>query len=414
MDIELTPSGPETARPRGRAYTASLLALAVLPLAFVHYLAFGLRLSGWAWLITAVVITPVVLFEPLRPRAVRAMLLYLLYAAYALLTLLWAPDLVQAGLTYMQVVLFALVYLLAWRIRDVPRFLRALPPAALYGIGMGSLITLVSLGGRRLVGPLEMSVRPTAMGLVILFILAGIRIRSWRLLTVISAITFAIILFTGSRMAAAALIPVLLTHPSLMANRPRWLTIVSGLILTVLAVSNTQAFQERFFFSEDASLRDVITLSDNLNTAGRRELWPALLSECSAAPVLGNGVGAGAVLSTELTDEVLGHPHNEFIRVYCDTGLIGTVLLWGFFLTVAVRNYHALRHGGDTRLHTAALQCVAVLVVLAVTDNPLVYTALFMTPFALVLGLADHADALRRRADPPLPSPTEPVAARAR
>jgi O-antigen ligase len=310
----------------------------------------------------------------------------------------------------MQIVLFAVVYLLAWRIRDLPRFLRALPPAALYCIGAASLITLVTLGGRRLVGPFEMSVRPTAMGLVILFIVVGIRVRSWRMLTVIGAITFAIILFTGSRMAAAALVPVLLTHPSLMANRPRWLTIVSGLILTVLALSSTQAFQERFFFSDDASLRDVITLSDNLNTAGRRELWPVLIRECSASPILGNGVGAGAVYSTELSDEILGHPHNEFIRVYCDTGLIGTALLWGFFLTVAVRNYHALRQGGDTRLHTAALQCIAVLAVLAVTDNPLVYTALFMTPIALVLGLADHADAMRRRTDPMPRTPIEPLA----
>ena len=409
MPTKLTPSGLATAQPRGRAFTAGLVTLAVLPLAFVHYIALGLRLSGWAWLITAVIVAPVVLFEPLRPRAVRTALLYLLYAAYALFTLLWAPDLFHGSETYLQVVLFALVYLLAWRIRDIPGFLRMLPPAALYGIAVALLIALVTLGGRRLVGPLEMSLRPTAMGLVILFILVGTRVRSWRALTVIGAITFAIILFTGSRMAAAALIPVLLTHPSLMANRPRWLTIVSGLILTVLALSNTQAFQERFFFSDDASLRDVITLSDNLNTAGRRELWPELLSECSASPILGNGVGAGSVLSTELSNEILGHPHNEYIRVYCDTGLIGTVLLWGFFLAAAVRNYHALRRGRDPRLHTAALQCVAVLAVLAVTDNPLVYTALFMTPIALVLGLADHAAG--RPAGPPTASHPEPVTA---
>ena len=409
MPTELTPSGLATAQPRGRAFTAALLALAVLPLAFVFYTAFGVLLSGWAWLITAVVVTPVVLFEPLQPRAVRTMLPYLLYAMYALVTLAWAPDLFQAALTYMQIVLFALVYLLAWRIRDIPRFLRALPPAALYGVGAALAITLVTVGGRQLIGPFEMSVRPTAMGLVILFILVGIRVRSWRVLTVIGAITFAIILFTGSRMAAAALIPVLLTHPSLMVNRPRWLTIVSGLILAVLAMSTTTTFQERFFFSDDASLRDVITLSDNLNTAGRRELWPALLSECSASPILGNGVGAGTLYSDELTNGVLGHPHNEFIRVYCDAGLIGTALLWGFFLTAAVRNYHALRQGGDTRLHTAALQCIAALAVLAMTDNPLVYTALFMTPIALVLGVADHADAMRRRIDPMLPSPPEPL-----
>jgi glycosyltransferase involved in cell wall biosynthesis len=79
MHTELTPSGPAVADPRGRAFTAALLALAVLPLAFVFYGALGVLLSGWAWLITAVVVTPVVLFEPLRPRAVRALLLYLLY-----------------------------------------------------------------------------------------------------------------------------------------------------------------------------------------------------------------------------------------------------------------------------------------------------------------------------------------------
>lgn len=405
--------------PRGRAFDAAVVALALMPLAYIYMFVFGFLTSGWAWVFTAALLAPIVLFEPLDPRAVRQLLLYLLFAFYSILTLLWTPVFVEAVITIAQLLVVALAYLVAWRIRDKRRFIAALPTVALYGIGAAALLALVTFGGRRVVGGIEMSVRPTAMGLVMLFILFGLGTRSWRRVTLVGALTFGVIMFTESRTAGAVLILVLLTHPSLMSNRPKWLTFVSLSLLAVLALSTTDAFKERFFFDDDATLRDVVTLSEQLNTAGRRELWPPLLRACSASPIAGNGVGIGSDLSEQLTGEILSHPHNEFIRVYCDTGLIGTALFWGFFVMAGVRNYQALRtlHAASapargrstvraadpdtTNLHMAALQSIGALLALSLTDNPLVYTTLYMVPIAIVLGLADAAITARARAGRP-------------
>jgi hypothetical protein len=45
--------------------------------------------------------------------------------------------------------------------------------------------------------------------------------------------------------------------------------------------------------------------------------------------------------------------------------------------------------GQDRQLHAGAGLLVLALILFALTDNPMVYTAHFMTPLAIVLGLSD-------------------------
>ena len=166
------------------------------------------------------------------------------------------------------------------------------------------------------------------------------------------------------------------------------------LTLLVVAVSNTPAFRTRFFFNEEATLTDVVTLSDQLNTAGRRELWPELVKRCSPAAMTGLGISSSNALSVKLSG--LDHPHNEYLRVYCDEGWIGSILIWSFFAWATVRSWRGALEGQDTSLHAAAGQLTLALLLFAITDNPLDYTALFMAPMAVILGLSDRALLMER------------------
>jgi hypothetical protein len=87
---------------------------------------------------------------------------------------------------------------------------------------------------------------------------------------------------------------------------------------------------------------------------------------------------------------------------------VGSILFWGFFLAAAVRSLMLAVRGADRQLHAGAGLLVLALVLFAVTDNPLVYTAHFMTPLAAILGLSDGTYQRRRalgrgRAAPPAP-----------
>jgi O-antigen ligase len=112
----------------------------------------------------------------------------------------------------------------------------------------------------------------------------------------------------------------------------------------------------------------------------------------------GRGIAASTPLSANLSGGALDHPHNEYIRCYCDEGWIGSVLIWLFFLAALVRSWAGAAAGHDKALHGAAGQVLLALLILAITDNPLSYTAHFMVPLAAILGFSDRALAEARRA----------------
>ena len=91
----------------------------------------------------------------------------------------------------------------------------------------------------------------------------------------------------------------------------------------------------------------------------------------------------------QLSSGGFGQPHNDYLRTYCDTGLVGSILFWGFFLAAGVRSVMLAVRGPDRQLHAAAGLLVLAFVLFALTDNPMVYTAHFMTPLAIILGLSD-------------------------
>jgi O-antigen ligase len=113
-------------------------------------------------------------------------------------------------------------------------------------------------------------------------------------------------------------------------------------------------------------------------------------------------VGASYLISIDISGGGFGQPHNDYIRTYCDTGLLGTIGFWGFFLAAGVRSARLAVRGPDRRLHAAAGLLVLAFALFALTDNPMVYTAHFMTPLAIVLGLSDatYQRNRRKRIDP--------------
>lgn len=390
------PQGSEVRR-RARIETVLTFVFAIIPLTFIGGQLLGFQMSGWAWLLVLAAAGLLVLTEPLPRRAVGTLLPYLLFLAYACATLAWSLNANEGVSTLMQFVVPAMVYLLAWRLGPHAGLLTRLRTASLWGLGVAALLTVAVTGGLQLPLGMDLSSRPMTISLAVLFVTATLRSTSWRFTVLVGGIALAIAMVTGSRMSSLVLIVMLLTSPSLGLRWQGRVAIAVACVVVVLLVSQTEAFKARFFFDEDASLTDVLTLSSNVNTAGRRELWPLLIHECQSSSLTGLGIASSTLLSFEVSDGVLDHPHNEYIRTYCDEGWIGGILLGLFFLAALLRSWTGALTGRYKALHGAAGQVVLALLILAITDNPLSYTAHFMAPLAVVLGLSDRVLAASAR-----------------
>jgi O-antigen ligase len=99
------------------------------------------------------------------------------------------------------------------------------------------------------------------------------------------------------------------------------------------------------------------------------------------------------------------HPHNDYLRIIYEQGLVGL----GIFLTTAVTQMALLRReirrcDGETKLgFLTAYLALAVLLLVSLTENTIVYGLWYMHPLFAVLGGAygvRHAG--RTFADPPL------------
>jgi O-Antigen ligase len=399
-------------RRRTRAETVLVFIFAIIPLTFIGGQLLGFLITGWAWLVTLAAAGLLVITEPLPRRAVNRLLPYLLFLAYACVTLAWSLNANEGVATLMQFVVPAMAYLLAWRVRLQASLLSRIRRASLFGLGVAALLTVAVTGRLPLPFGVELSSRPMGISLAVLFVTATLHSTSWRFTVLVGGIALAIAMVTGSRMSSLVLIVMLLTSPSLGLRWRGRVAIAVACVVVILLVSQTEAFKSRFFFDEDSSLIDVLTLSSTVNTAGRRELWPTLLRECHPSSLTGLGIASATPLTFEVSDGMLDHPHNEYIRTYCDEGWIGSCLLWLFLLAALVRSWTGAFTGRNKALHGAAGQVVLALLIFSITDNPLSYTAHFMAPLAVILGLSDCALGSRVPLDAGLTATRTPFAIR--
>jgi O-antigen ligase len=376
---------------KSRSLRAVVVVFAAIGLTLIPLMPFGFFMSGWAWLLELVVLIPLAVSAPLSRSATRCLLPYTLFLLYASSTLAWSGNLQKGIATLTQFAVPAAAYLVAWRVPahvDVERFLSK---TCLLVLALAVVLVAVftpilgSPFGDRLGG------RPASVSAVVLFVVATLTSRSWRITLLLGAVTLTLAMSTGSRMSSAVVIIMLLTSPALGLRWQGRVLIAALFVVLVLFISQTETFKERFFFSEDASLIDVITLSNDVNTSGRRELWPSLQQECSRTSLTGEGIGTASLLSTALSEGALSQPHNDYLRTYCEVGLVGSGFFWALFAWAGLRSWRGAFVDRSVRLHAAAGQLIIALLIFSITDNPIIYTAQFMAPMAVILGLSDRA-----------------------
>lgn len=194
--------------------------------------------------------------------------------------------------------------------------------------------------------------------------------RRSRLAGLLATVNAALLIFSGSRTGLLATGVWFVVYLLLSRNaRGRRAMPGPGFWLALGAVA--VAFAIHF-----PVLRDRMFELDagTINLSGRGQIWESLFAHFRTRPWLGWGLG-----TTQPGGFQPVLPHNEFLRLMVDLGIIGGALYLGAILLWIRRVLEAL--GDDDRPYVLAL--VVALAVYSLTDNPI--SACYVLPF-LYLG----------------------------
>ncbi|WP_149830692.1 O-antigen ligase family protein [Streptomyces tailanensis] len=217
-------------------------------------------------------------------------------------------------------------------------------------------------------------------------------------------------------------IPLLLLAASLL-SLSRTATAICALVFLALAVKDRcrrgllklgllatgMTYGAFLLLTRYQPLRDRFTQNDNeeignmvIGTSGRSQLWSITWDSIKEAPWLGHGIGhAESLIGNTAGISRLMHPHNDYLRLWNDLGIIG-IGLWVLAVLILFRGaYRRLRvatNDSDRAIHQAALFALIGLSLNAVTSNSLIYI-FTVTPVAVIigtsLGRANAQDACR-------------------
>jgi O-antigen ligase len=260
--------------------------------------------------------------------------------------------------------------------------------AAVVGLGLYALsVAVAGPGTAKIISP-----RPFGlMGVVLVawFMGGGLIGRKWSYWVVGFAVVLTLLSLSRSALAAEfALIALARLN---LRNFRGWL-IGIGAAAGVLAVAVSAVFlyaplHHRFFHGDKATVAGV-----SINVTGRDALWSANWGWFKQRPLIGYGAGASDRMTEALPNHGAGHPHNDYLRILVDYGIVGFVLWMTAYLALLRLTWRRWQAVRGTRVYAEQIHAAAFLVLIGIgltmiVDNPLIELAR-MAPLGILVGLS--------------------------
>ncbi len=140
------------------------------------------------------------------------------------------------------------------------------------------------------------------------------------------------------------------------------------------------------FFEGDVSLH-IGPVS--INAMGRVTLWNETISSWEESRLIGKGAGSSEILIAHQYPG-LAHPHNDYLRILHDYGLIGLGFWAAGYLWLLMTTWRAWQRadrqeGAEARVHLSAFLALLAVALAMITDNVMIYI-FAMAPLALLVG----------------------------
>ena len=152
-----------------------------------------------------------------------------------------------------------------------------------------------------------------------------------------------------------------------LPSRWRWLSLLTPIILSIIFSAVSPVFSKRLSQIETNS--QAYLQKESLSSEGERlDMWKHTISGILKKPILGYGVGSMPdVYSAEegLIKAPLSQPHQQYLFWWAEFGLIGLMIMLGFFFAL-IKESRLL----DSEAGTSLLSVIAVLFVMGLFNCP--------------------------------------------
>jgi O-antigen ligase len=160
----------------------------------------------------------------------------------------------------------------------------------------------------------------------------------------------------------------------------------------------TERVQRKMFYSGSGEFQDIRLSNPDFFTTGRSRLWDLLIEEIKIKPIWGHGPNASEEFVLSVSWGTLTHPHNDWLRLLYDYGLIGACIFAFCLVTQVVHLLRRLKNVfGESRiLLYAGASSFLPFVLLMFSDNIILYAAFFGNLQFTILGLVYAAERTQR------------------
>lgn len=162
------------------------------------------------------------------------------------------------------------------------------------------------------------------------------------------------------------------------------LMVFGGCVVITIILASPSYYNR--FFTRDTSIK-IGSLA--INGSGRIGMWTVTYKSFIEAPILGKGAGSASELMVK-NFPPMAHPHNDYLRLLHDYGIIGFLLwVYGYWKLIwkAWTNIirEEIKETESKRLNHAAFLILVGCAAAMVTDNLIAYSYI-MIPMAIVVG----------------------------
>ncbi len=270
-------------------------------------------------------------------------------------------------------------------------------PIALFALALGTGMAQMTWQG-----PMGRFVDARGIPLYLLVVLA-VALANWRYGPgkirgrVLSLVSLGAIFLSVGRMVS--ILGLTLLAIAWVNPRRKWQILCMGsvvAIVTFYAITNIPVMQKRFFWAESWDPSEGLT---SFNLMGRDRFWPAVYASASHEPLLGHGLGTARVLVGQFfVDEPEFHPHNEYLQVWHDLGIVGLFLLFLSWGGVFIRNWKMWARGSNSdacKWGMVSTLATGAVLVSSLTDNTLHYPFVIV-PTMIVVGIASWLQSYKK------------------
>jgi O-antigen ligase len=188
----------------------------------------------------------------------------------------------------------------------------------------------------------------------------------------LAAVNLVLVILSGTRMAIAASAVFLAAYLALAQGlRARLLKertrTAAGVVVVAAALAWYWPILEARLFEEPP--HGAMAIDAGINLSGRDKVWAFYFEELTFSPAFGRGMGAGFVAAAEWLPWPRKTPHNEYLHLLVNTGVLGFALC-AAAIFIWYRDLLELASENDRTFLIALLPALGVF---AITEDVLVF-----------------------------------------